>query len=271
MKSCIYKGSIRHRRFAPVKNRFRYGIFMVYLDLEELAGLFDGCALWSYEKPNLASWRRRNYLGPRDLTLREAVKFRIEDQGLTDPGGPVRMLTQASYFGYCYNPVSFYYCFDRSGEKLEIIIAEINNTPWKERQAYVLPAGESISDTADRFRFRLEKTFHVSPFMPMNVQYDWRFKAPGSKLNIHMIDRIGDEKHFDATLTLERREMTPARLNLMLLKYPFMTARTLSLIYYQALKLWAKRTPFYENPEPRTKEYRDPYETVEKAIAEKKR
>lgn len=265
MNSCIYTGNIRHRRFAPVKNMFQYGLFMMYLDIEELPALFDNCTFWSYEKPNLASWRRKNYIGPHDLSIREAIRFRIEELGLKDPGGPVRMLTQAGYFGYCYNPVSFYYCFDPSGERLEIIIAEINNTPWNERHAYVLPSTDSVSGTDDRLRFKFEKTFHVSPFMPMNVYYDWRFTVPGENLNIHMIDNIDNVKRFDATLTLKREEITPGRLNLMLAKYPLMTTKILSLIYFQALKLWIKRTPFYENPEPRSGTQKDPYATLEKA------
>lgn len=266
MNSCIYSGHIGHRRFQPVHNEFRYRLFLLYLDLEELPGLFEDCALWSYEKPNIASWYRKNYLGPRDLSLREAVRFRIEDAGCTDPGGPVRVLTHMGYFGLCYNPVSFYYCFDKAGDNVEVIIAEINNTPWKERHAYVLPRTMNREERVKGQRFELAKEFHVSPFMPMNVNYVWRFSNPGDELHVHMVDNIGGEKYFDATLTLSRREITPSSLNIMLLKYPVMTLKVISGIYYQAFRLWAKKAPFYENPQPREKGIKDFYDTVADAV-----
>lgn len=262
MKSCIYTGHIRHRRFKPTTNAFRYRICTMFLDLNELPTLFDECALWSYESPNLASWRRRHYLGPRDLSLREAIRFRIEDAGFEDPGGPVRMLTQPGYFGYCYNPVSFYYCYDAEDKDVRIIIAEINNTPWDERHAYVLADRIDESDVPGKKRFKFDKIFHVSPFMPMSVKYDWRFTEPGESINIHMADVVEGEKHFDATLTLKRRELSCKNLNLMLVQYPLMTFKIVSGIYYQAFKLWLKKTPFYENPDRRPSDDRDYYATV---------
>lgn len=265
MKSCIYKGHIAHRRFKPVRNEFRYGLFMLYLDLEELPSLFDDSLLWSYERASLANWRRRNYLGPRDLSLRDAVRFRIEDAGAKDPGGPVRMLTHMGYLGLCYNPVSFYYCFDKADKHVEVIIAEINNTPWKERHAYVLTTEMNVSGVPENHRFVLPKVFHVSPFMPMNVDYNWNFSDPGENLNVHMIDEIDGEKYFDATLAMSRSEMNRSNLNGLLLRYPLMTFKVIAGIYYQATKLWVKKTPFYENPEPRDAGIRDYYDTVEKA------
>lgn len=271
MKSCIYTGHIGHRRHKPVKNNFRYGLFMLYLDLDELPSLFDDCSLWSYERSNLAGWRRKNYLGPRDLSLREAVRFRIEDAGLEDPGGSVCMLTHATYFGLCYNPVSFYYCFDKAGKNVEIIIAEINNIPWKERHAYVMSRSKSINGNRSmQQRFTFAKVFHVSPFMPMNVDYDWSFSNPGASLNIHMEDIIEGVKCFEANLSLSREEITPSKLNAVLLRYPFMTGKAIAGIYYQAFRLWLKRTPFYENPQPRPKGITDFYDTVETAMEHKK-
>ncbi len=246
--SCIYSGHIRHRRFLPVPNAFRYRLFLMYVDLDELPGLFEGVRFWSYEQPNLASFHRRYYFGDPSVPLADAVRGAVRDKLGLELDGPIRLLTHFRYFGYCYNPVSFYYCFDASGREVRAIIAEITNTPWGERQAYFLDARQSLHPLEGRFKWAFPKTFHVSPFMPMNVMYDWRFNTPSDALNIHMTDRIDGEKYFDATLTLTRKELSPRALTRVLLGYPALTAKVLVGIHWQALRLWLKRTPFYEHP-----------------------
>ena len=257
MKSCIYNGHVRHRRFRPAENRFRYSVFMMYLDLDELPHLFDRYALWSYERANLASWRRRHYLGPRDRPLADAVRYRIKHHAGVTADGPIRMLCHMGYFGYCFNPVVFYYCYDREDTKVETIVAEITNTPWGERHAYVLPESMNRGSGSHK-RYRFSKTFHVSPFMPMHMEYDWRFAEPGEALNVHMEDHDAEGKIFDATLTLNRTEITSINMARVLLSHPLMTWRVMALIHWQALRLWIKRVPFIEHPQPRSKDDKDP-------------
>ena len=144
MHSRIYKGWVEHRRHAPRQNRFRYPLFMMYIDLAELPGLFDRTPGWSARRPALAWFRRSDYLAPHAQPLDQAVRDLVEARTGARPAGPIRLLTHLRYFGYCMNPVSFYYCFDEAGDTLQTIVAEITNTPWGERHQYVL--GPSIPD-----------------------------------------------------------------------------------------------------------------------------
>ena len=164
------------------------------------------------------------------------------------------MLTHMRYFGYIFNPVSFYYCFDQKDTAVETIIADITNTPWHERHAYVL--GESMNETKNgNKRYRFTKQFHVSAFMDMNFTYDWRFSVPGDSIVVHMINRKDDTPFFDATLTMKRREISSAGLARVLLRYPFMTAKVITMIYWQALRLRLKGAPFYVHPRKIEKEH----------------
>jgi DUF1365 family protein len=245
MNSCIYKGWVRHRRVAPTHNSFRYRLFMLYVDLAELPALFDHTPLWSARRPALAWFRRRDYLGPSALPLDEAVRHLVEAHTGSRPQGPIRLLTHLRYFGYCLNPVSFYYCFDPSGEKLETIVAEVTNTPWGERHQYVLPAG---SQQAPLKRFELDKRFHVSPFMPMEMQYHWCFNAPSGRLVVHMQNYREQRFVFDATLTMRREAISAGALLRALLMFPLMTLKVVMAIHFQALRLLLKRTPFHAHP-----------------------
>ena len=156
-------------------------------------------------------------------------------------------MTHLRYFGYCMNPVSFYYCFAPDGEAVEAIIAEIHNTPWGERHCYVLDC-RAQGTARGRWSFDFAKEFHVSPFMPMDVDYAWRLTRPGRVLCVHMENRRGGETMFDATMTLERRPITTASLSMALARHPFMTGAVITAIYAQALRLWWKGAPAHPHP-----------------------
>jgi DUF1365 family protein len=247
VNSCIYEGWVRHRRHAPVKNAFRYSMYMLYLDLDELDEVFRGRWLWSVRRPAMAWFRRRDHLGDPDVPLNEAVRDLVESRTGRRPDGPIRLLTHPRYFGYVMNPVSFYYCFDADGKRVDTIVAEVHNTPWGEMHTYVLDA----AGHERRKRFRFDKTFHVSPFMGMDQQYDWRFVDPGERLPVHMENWEDGQLLLDATMALKRRPITGGRLARMLVRYPFMTGKVIAAIYFQALRLWLKRCPFYPHPKHR--------------------
>jgi len=247
MESCFYKGLVRHRHFSSRKHEFQYRLFYVFLDLDELDDVLGKLPLWSSKHPAAAWFRRADYLGDKDISLKEAVCQRVEEVTGSRPSGPVRVLTHLRYFGFIFNPVSFYYCYNETDTKVESIIAEITNTPWNERYSYVLSSTQSLS-SSNFLRFQMNKDFHVSPFMPMDIQYDWRFGAPGKQLNIHMINNRDGNNIFDATLRLNRKPMTKWSSTVILLSYPFMTLKVIIGIYWQALRLYMKNFPFFSHP-----------------------
>lgn len=246
MKSAIYEGSVRHRRQTPVAHEFRYSMFMMYLDLAELDEVFERRWFWSTKRRALARFRRENHFGDASLPLDQCVRDEIESETGVRPAGRIGLLTNLSYFGYCFNPVSFYYCFDQAGEVVETIIAEVNNTPWGERTLYILSNPKHGAGPMD---VTPKKVMHVSPFMPMDIDYRWRLSAPREKLTVFMQNSRAGDKIFDASLHLERTEISGRSLARVLVLHPFMTFKVILAIHWQALRLWLKGAPVYDHLE----------------------
>jgi DUF1365 family protein len=247
LSSAIYLGSVRHRRFEPTGHTFRYPLFLMYLDLAELDTVFEKRWLWSTRRAAIARFDRSDHLGDPAQPLDTSVRDLVAAETGTRPEGPIRLLTHLRYFGHCFNPVSFYYCFDERGTRLETLVAEVNNTPWGERHCYVMKPCRAAGKNGT-LSFHSTKEFHVSPFMDMNGEYEWRTSAPSEKLLVHIDNRRDGGKFFDATMTLERREITSSNLAWLLARFPFMTLRVVLWIHWEALRLWLKKTPFHTHP-----------------------
>ena len=243
--SAIYEGTVGHRRFAGTSHEFSHRLALVYLDLEELGTLLDGRLI--ARRPGLARFRRGDYLGDPATDLAAAVRACVQRHSGTAPTGPIRVLTHLRTLGHCFNPVSFYYCFTPQ-ERLDAVVAEVTNTPWGERHAYVLArTGEGPVLAGE-----LAKRLHVSPFMGMRQSYAWRAATPAATLALQISNSERGKRVFEATLALRREPLTRDSLARVTARYPAATLRVLALIYGHAIALKLKGAPLHPRPRVQT-------------------
>jgi uncharacterized protein len=242
--NALYEGWVGHRRLRPVEHRFRYRVFMAYLDLDAVPQRVGPSWLWSTRHPALVRFRRADYLGDARIPPAHAVRALVAERTGARPAGPVRLLTNLRCLGHLFNPVSFYYCLHRDGDRLEAVVAEVTNTPWGERHAYVLGA----LDDRGAVHERVDKVFHVSPFMAMDHEYELSLTAPGPRVGVESVSRRDGEVHFDASLQLERRALDPAGLRRVLRRQPAPTLAVVTRIYANAARLKLKGAPYFSHP-----------------------
>ena len=242
--SAVYEGWVRHRRFDPVAHEFRYPLFLPYLDLAELPAVLDPYPLWSARRRAPARFRRADFLGDPACPLDACVRDAVEAETGERPEGAVRLLGGLRYLGHSFNPVSFYYCFDPPG-RVQAVVAEVQNIPWRERHAYVLRRGAREGPVLSQ---KIDKSFHVSPLMGMDQTYRFSAGEPGETLSVQ-IESHADSKTFDATLNLRRRELSRPLMARLLARYPAHSLQVVARIYAQALRLKLKGAPYHPHPE----------------------
>jgi DUF1365 family protein len=242
--SCIYSGSVHHRRRTPVEHSFRYSVFMLYLDLDEVEEVFAHRLLWSATRPALARWRRSDHPGDPAQPLDAWVRDLVAERTGNSPAGPVRLLTHPRYGGRGFNPISVYYCFAGDGTTLEWAVLEVTSTPWRERTHYVLDVrgGERVHAG------RLTKALHVSPFLPMALEYRWRLSRPGDSVAVAIDVVDGTRTVLQTGVAMRRLPLTRLSMARLLVTHPPMSLRVLGGIYWQALHLWRKRVPYHPHP-----------------------
>ena len=245
MTSAIYTGTLRHRRFKPVGHEFTYPLFMVFLDIDRIPELMSLSRFSSYNGWNWASFCERDHFGDPSVPLRQRLAEDAGQSGITLPDGQIFLLTHLRYLGYNFNPISLFYCYDNAGA-LKTILAEVNST-FGETRNYWLSAANQLPGANSR-RYRCPKTMHVSPFMPMELDYDFILTDPARRLVAHMNTLDDDGINFDATLTLDREPWSAGTLRHALITHPWMTAKVIAAIHWQALTLYLRKVPVFTHP-----------------------
>ena len=243
----LCSGRVWHVRRAPFRHGFDYAVHMLLLDLDELEGAFADHPLWSLDAPNLGSFRGADHLGGRFRggTLAERARGFVHERLGFAPRGAVRLLVHPRYFGFAFNPVTFYFFLDPDGadEGLEAILLEVANTPWNERHVYAL----DCRGAAAPWHFEIAKDFHVSPFLPMDMTYRFRFMLEDGRIEVVKQNFREGDCVFAARMALAREPLARPALSRALLGFP-MTLKVVAAIYWQALRLWSKGAVYHPHP-----------------------
>jgi len=239
-RSAVYEGTIRHRRFGPgPAHDFSYEIAMPLIDLGEVERVTALHPLWSSRHAAPAWFRRSDYLGDAELSLDSSVRDLVEERTGQRPAGRIALLANVRTWGWLFNPITMYFCAADLRGGITTLVVEVENTPWHERCAYVVgPPG----------LHRFAKTMHVSPFLPMDVDYALRYSAPGDRLVVQFDVMHGDERMLSATMSMRRRGMDRDALARILSSHPAPTHRVSAGIYAQAARLRLRGAPFYKHP-----------------------
>lgn len=244
----LYEGVARHHRAAPIVREFSPRLFLAYLDVDALPGSLDALPGWSGRHRAPVRFHRRDFLDGGDGPLGDAVRDLVEQRLGRRPNGPVYLLAQLRTFGWLFNPLSVYYCWDTAGDGLDAVVLEVTNTPWGERHWYVLDGRNGGGTTT------MQKAMYVSPFVPMEVDYRVTWTAPGDALDLDIQVARGHTTVFSAGLALRRTVLDRRTAVTVLTRYPLLPFRVSVAIYRKALSLFLVRAPLYRHQPQRTQE-----------------
>jgi uncharacterized protein len=241
--SFLYECTVMHNRIEPKKNRFNYQTFMFSLDLDELDELVKTNPFISRNRFNLFNFRDRDHIQiDENKTVREQIHryldhHRIDSNAL----GRIQLITNLCTLGYHFSPVSFYFCFDKNDQPVCTVV-EVCNT-FGELKPYLLN-GAALRN--NRFDKQIKKNFYVSPFIDLDAEFHFKLSIPGESLNISINDKQNERTFFYSTMIGKRRALTPASTLLFALRFPFITLQVITLIHWQAFKLWMKQISWHK-------------------------
>jgi uncharacterized protein len=242
VNSAIFEGTVFHRRLRPVEHEFAYRVALPFLDLDEVDEVCAHHPLWSNESPNAVQFRRSDFYGPPEQLLSESIRDLVQARTGARPAGPVRMLAHLRTWGWLFNPIACYWCWDESGTNVEAFVADVTSTPWHERHAYVITqTGEDAW---------VDKALHVSPFLSMDQRYRITSPEPTDRITVRIESHQDGKLVFDAGLAGTCRPISRASLGRVLWRHPVSTARVSGRIYAQAARLALKGTPVHSHPAP---------------------
>jgi len=232
--SCIYNGSVIHKRFKPKEHFFKYKVFSLFIDLAELNELNDKLKFFSINKFNLISFYEKDH-GERDgSSLINWVKLNLNNNNISTENIKIKLLCYPRILGYVFNPLSIFFIYDKN-EKLISILYEVKNT-FGEQHTYVF----KVEGDEKLIQNNCSKKFHVSPFIEMNCNYFFRILTPVESLSV-IIDQYDKEgKILFASQDGKRSDLTSKNLMKAYLKHPLMTFKIISAIHFEAFKLWIK-------------------------------
>jgi DUF1365 family protein len=234
LQSSLYVGSVMHRRLRPRLHHFRYRAFWLLIDLDELPIISKALKLFSHNRPNIFSLHDTDHGDGTAVPLRAQVGRRLREAGLDIGGGRIRLLCMPRTLGYCFNPLSIYFCHHANGS-LAAMIYQVHNT-FGERHSYIIPVNQAFDSTRQRCR----KRFHVSPFMDMDMRYEFRAAVLDKRIAVGIRVCEKDAPMLNAVLVGAREELTDRALLRVGLTIPAVTVKVMAAIHWEALRLWLK-------------------------------
>ena len=247
LQSALYKARVMHDRLEPKKHRFGYNVFLFYVDLDEIDLLAKKFWFISRNRFNVFSFRDKEHLQlPIDQpdtskNVKEHIVEYLQENGVVYDGGKIMLLTNFNVLGHNFNPVSFYFVFNQQQEPICSIV-EVQNT-YREMKPYFI--GQDQFD-GKQFHFNTIKHFYVSPFLDHDTYFDFKLPVPDQQLAIGIDDYKNEKRIFISTLIGTKKKMTNGRIIGFAFRFPFITLRIITLIHWQALKLWIKQIPYHK-------------------------